>query len=176
VRLFVAIFPPEDARAHLRGRITDALAPGGRRVRLTPPERWHLTLSFLGEVDPERLPDVHRAMDDVPTAGSITLRMSGGGSFGRGRSAPLWVGIEGDLEALAGLHAGIRDGLAGAGLPYETRPLTPHLTVAYAHSPELREALSGYAGPSWTADEYVLVHSRHAERRGYEILRAWPLG
>jgi 2'-5' RNA ligase len=60
-------------------------------------------------------------------------------------------------------------------LPYETRPLTPHLTVAYAHSPELREALTGYTGPTWTADEYVLVHSRHTEGRGYENVRAWRL-
>jgi 2'-5' RNA ligase len=173
VRLFVAIFPSEDARVHLHGRITDALA--GRRVRLTPVERWHLTLSFLGEIEPERLPEVHRALDGVPTTGPITLRISGGGSFGRGRAAPLWAGIDGDLAALTRLHGAIRDRLAGSGLPSETRPLTPHLTVAYAHSPELRQALSGYAGPTWTAAEYVLVHSRHAERRGYETLRAWPL-
>ena len=171
MRLFVAIFPPEEARAHLRGRITEALASAGRRVRLTPVERWHLTLSFLGEVEPERLPDVHGALDGVSRSGPITLRMAGGGSFGRGRSAPLWAGLEGDLRGLADLHAGIRDGLAGAGLPYETRPLTPHVTVAYAQSPEVREVLSGYAGPAWAAEEYVLVHSRH----GYRTLRGWPL-
>jgi 2'-5' RNA ligase len=83
----------------------------------------------------------------------------------------LWAGLEGDLGALADLHAGIRDGLAGAGLPYETRPLTPHVTVAYARSPEVREVLSGYAGPAWAAEEYMLVHSRH----GYRTLCGWPL-
>jgi 2'-5' RNA ligase len=172
VRLFVAVFPPEDLCVHLRGAVTGA----GRRIRLTPVERWHITLAFLGEVAPERLPDVMDALSSVKSPGLITLRISGGGSFGKGRSTALWAGIDGDLTALGDLQARVRSALAAGDLPHDGRPFTPHLTVAYANSAEVRGALADYAGPTWTAEGFALVYSRHAEGGGYEILRTWGLG
>ncbi len=173
MRLFVAVFPPEDVVADLRRRITPA---AGRTVRLTPVERWHVTLAFLGEVAPERLPDAERALDAVPPAGPLRLRISGGGSFGRGRSAVLWAGLDGDLAGLRDLHAAVRRALVAGDLPHDERPFTPHLTVAYANSAEVRAALRDHAGATWTADEFVLVRSLHNEGGGYRRLRAWPLG
>lgn len=153
------------------------LAPvAGRTVRLTPVERRHLTLAFLGDVEPALQPDVERALDDVTPAGPLRLRTSGGGSFGRGRSAVLWAGLDGDLSGLAALHTALRGALVTAGLPHDERPFTPHLTVAYGNGPQVLEALHDHAGPTWTADEFVLVHSLHAEGGGYRRLRAWPLG
>lgn len=176
MRLFIAVFPPEDLVADLRREVADALARAGKKVRLTPVERWHITLAFLGEVGRERLHEVSDALDGLPAAGPITLRMSGGGAFGKGRSTALWAGIDGDLGALADLQTRLRSSLAASGLPHDERPFTPHLTVAYVDSAEVRGALTGYAGPTWTAEEFVLVHSRHAEGGGYETLRTWPLG
>jgi 2'-5' RNA ligase len=147
-----------------------------RPVRFTPVERWHVTLAFLGEVDAARLGEVERAVAGVRPRGPIGLRISGGGSFGgRGRSGVLWAGLAGDLPALAGVHADLRAALEVAGLPHDTRPFTPHLTVAYAQSREVRAALDDYDGPSWTVDGLVLVHSRHAEGGGYHHLGVWPL-
>jgi len=171
VRLFVAIYPPEDARADLRRWLTQR----GTGVRLTRVERWHLTLSFLGEVAPERRPEVEQALDGVRPPGRIRLRMSGGGSFGRRRSAALWAGVDGDLPALREVHARVREALKTADLRYDERPFTPHLTVAYAAGTEIRAALAEYAGPAWTADEFVLVHSLHHQGGGYRTLRAWPM-
>ncbi len=172
VRLFVAVFPPEDVLADLRRRVAAAAGPA---VRLTPVDRWHVTLAFLGNVEPEHRPDVERALDGVATAGPLRLRLSGGGSFGRGRSAVLWTGLDGDLAGLGDLHARLRDALVAGGLPHDERPFTPHLTVAYANSPAVREALRDHAGPTWTADEFVLVQSLHAEGGGYRRLRTWRL-
>ncbi len=172
MRLFVAVFPPEDVLADLRRRI---VAVAGRTVRLTSVDRWHVTLAFLGDVEPQRVPDVERALDAVPPGGPIRLRISGGGSFGRRRSAVLWAGLDGDLDALTALHAGLRRALVAADLPHDERPFTPHLTVAYANSPEVREALREHAGATWTAREVVLVHSLHDEGGGYRRLRTWPL-
>lgn len=176
MRLFIGLFPPEDHRVDLRREVSGALARAGRKVRLTPVERWHITLAFLGEVEPERLPEVADAVGGVRAPGPITLRMAGGGSFGKGRSTALWAGIDGDLTALGDLQARIRAALSAGDLPYDDRPFTPHLTVAYATSAEVRDALTDYAGPTWTADEFVLVHSRHADGGGYETLHTWPVG
>ncbi len=162
--------------ADLRRRIATVMAAAGRTVRLTPVDRWHVTLAFLGEIEPARLPDVEQAIGDVVPSGPLRLRISGGGSFGRGRSAVLWAGLDGDVDGLADLHAALRRALVAGGLPHDERPFTPHLTVAYANSPEIREALRDHAGATWTADEVVLVRSLHGEGGGYQRLRGWPLG
>jgi RNA 2',3'-cyclic 3'-phosphodiesterase len=178
VRLFVAIFPPDEVRADLRRRLVGALRPGRGRdhaggrdrprppVRLTPADRWHITLAFLGEVAEERVVEIEGALDTLPPPGKITLRLAGGGHF---QQRALWAGVHGDATALCDLH----DRLAEV-LDLEPGPLTPHLTVAYARDNAVLHALDGYAGPAWTVDEIVLVHSRHGEGGGYDRLRSWP--
>lgn len=164
MRLFVAVFPPEEARSDLQRRLT-----GGPRIgRLTPVDRWHITLHFLGEVADERQAELENALDAVPVqVERPRLRLAGGGSFGKGRSTAVWAGVQGDLDAL---HDAVTDALGA-----DRTPLTPHLTVAYARGNAIREALDGYLGPEWTADEFVLVRSHYGQGGGYDNLRAWPV-
>jgi RNA 2',3'-cyclic 3'-phosphodiesterase len=164
VRLFVAAFPPVSVLSDLRRRV------GHGAGRLTPVERWHITLRFLGEIAEGERADVERALDGVPRAGKISLRLAGGGQFSNGRSTVLWAGVQGDLDALTELHDAV-----GAALGAESEPFTPHLTVAYADSGDVRNALRGYTGPEWIVDEFVLVRSHHADGGGYQRLRAWPV-
>lgn len=46
-RLFVAVWPSDEARAHVRALPRD----GWVDVRWTPEDNWHVTLAFLGEAD-----------------------------------------------------------------------------------------------------------------------------
>jgi RNA 2',3'-cyclic 3'-phosphodiesterase len=176
VRLFVAIFPPEEARADLQRRLTGAVRHGRRPgVRLTPVERWHISLNVLGEVPEARLPEVENALAAVPRPGRFPLRLAGCGVFGKAGSNVLWSAVEGDLAALKDLHTGVRSALATHDLPHDGRPLIPHMTVAYARSVELRAVLADYGGPTWTADAFALVQSRFADGGGYAHLSTWPL-
>jgi 2'-5' RNA ligase len=188
VRLFVAVFPPDDVRRDLHRRLIAASDGGGRPshvsdgggalpelprrrrggVRLTDIDKWHVTLAFLGEVPAERLPDVERALDAVTVPKDVELRLRGGGQFGRGRSSVLWADVDGDLVPL---HAEVHEKLEAAGLPHDDRAFTPHLTVAYAQDAAVRRALSDYCGPSWTLHEIALVRSDPNE--GYTQLRTW---
>ena len=155
MRLFVAIFPPAEAGWDLRR----CLLAAGRRVRLTPIERWHVTLAFLGEVAEEQQPEIERALDQVSVPKGIELRLRGGGRFGK----VLWAGVDGDLGRL---HSNVC-----AALDLPDRDFVPHLTVAYRDDPGLRAALEGYAGPAWALDETALVRSVPGE--GYTTLRTW---
>jgi 2'-5' RNA ligase len=168
MRLFVAVFPPDDVCRDLRGRLTAVAQRQGGSVRLTPIDRWHVTLAFLGEVAEGRLPAVRRALDQVSVPRGTELRLRGGGHFGRGRSTVLWAAVEGEL---AGLHADVRERLRAAELPYDERPFTPHLTVAYADDAGIRETLDGYRGPMWQLTELALVRSDPGE--GYTTLGSW---
>jgi len=46
-RLFVAVWPSEPAREHVRSLARD----GWVNVRWTPEDNWHVTLAFLGDAD-----------------------------------------------------------------------------------------------------------------------------
>ncbi|MEV4419847.1 RNA 2',3'-cyclic phosphodiesterase [Patulibacter sp. NPDC049589] len=159
--LFVAVFPTEDARFDLQRRL-----PAGSRP--TRPEKWHVTLAFLGEVPDERTADVAHALSTVPPPGPITLRLAGGGRFG----SVLWAGLAGDLEVLAAFRARIGSALASAGFPIDGRPFRPHLTVSYRFDPGIQQALTDYAGPSWPVTELALVRSAAGE---YHRLQGWPV-
>jgi 2'-5' RNA ligase len=147
VRLFAAIYPPDEVRRHLRARLAAAVA--GRRVKLTRTEKWHITLAFLGEVPDERVPDLVEALSMVEVPVGLRLRLRGGGGFG-GRVT--WVGVSGGLDDLA---AQVK---AALGVE-DDRPFRPHLTVMYAQDQAVREALDGYESPSWSLDDIALVRS-----------------
>ncbi|GAB1640591.1 RNA 2',3'-cyclic phosphodiesterase [Krasilnikovia sp. MM14-A1259] len=192
MRLFLAAYPPEDVcddlAQRLQGLQVTAAAQRGVNTRLARRETWHVTLAFLGEVADERAPQVSEALQRAADgwratgSGAPRLRLAGGGKFGRGRFTVLWVGVDGDVEALQGLSRQVRKELKRDRLPYDDRPLKPHLTVARpgdrvdaAAVAADREALAGYRGPLWPAETMVLVRSHLGPQPEYEHLTAWPL-
>ncbi|MEU8658032.1 RNA 2',3'-cyclic phosphodiesterase [Actinoplanes philippinensis] len=146
-RLFVAVFPSEEAVDHLRAHLP---APAARR-----PEKWHVTLAFLGDVPDEGVPVVAAALADVPPPGPIRLRLGGAGRFG----SVVWAGVHGDLERLGAFREDVRRALADAGFPIDARPFRPHFTISYRYDRRLATLLDGYSGPSWTVTEFALVDS-----------------
>jgi RNA 2',3'-cyclic 3'-phosphodiesterase len=163
VRLFVSLRPPAEVVEHLV-RATAAL-------RTTRADQWHITLAFLGEVaDPAPLggPLARVAAGSPPLA----LRLRGGGFF-RGPGV-LHARLDGDVEGLRRLAAGVAAACRGAGVELEERRFRPHLTVArrLPHDPG---TLDGYEGPAWTATCVELVRSRLGARAEHEVLARHPL-
>jgi RNA 2',3'-cyclic 3'-phosphodiesterase len=187
VRLFVAAFPPEPVLAHLRDAVdrlhVATAARDGVNTRLAPPDRWHLTLAFLGEVPDDRLPDAERALAAAARrAQPATIRLAGGGRFGRGRFTIVWVGLAGDLAPLDGTARSVRRELKRARLPYDDKPFKPHLTLARPGdrlpAEQIladRTALNAYAGPEWTVTNLDLVRSHPGPHPRYDRLAAVAL-
>ena len=103
----------------------------GVNARLAPPDNYHVTLAFLGDVADERADARGRGAGARCVAvGAPEVRIGGGGRFGRGKFTVLWAGVRGDvdpLRALAGVGAAE---LRRARLPFDDKPLKPHLTIA----------------------------------------------
>jgi 2'-5' RNA ligase len=195
VRLFVAAYPPARVRDDFASLVA-RLGVGqprerGRSVRLAPVEQWHVTLAFLGEI-PDAKVDAARLAVDRAAKGAepFTLRIAGGGIFGRGRFTVLWAGLRGaEREAdpaggagLAGLAKPVRRELKAARLPYDPKPLRPHLTVARpgdrVTADELAAdlaLLAAYEGPEWTIDEIRLMRSHLGPRPTYDVMHSAPL-
>lgn len=132
LRLFIAIEVPPPVRsalAELTERLARTRIGGLRPVR---PEGIHLTLRFLGSVDGERLRDIAGPVAKVAEAAPpFAVQLGRPGVFpGRGPPRVLWVGLDGQVEALTELQAGVEKALSSVGFPAEQRPFHPHLTVA----------------------------------------------
>jgi 2'-5' RNA ligase len=177
MRVFVGITPPPAAIDDLVARWAIAHPPSGR---VTPVESWHVTLEFVGEVDPDELAAVRTGLAQLAAdSPAVRLRLAGAGTFGR----IVWAGVSGELDLLAGIAATVRRVTADAlGAEPESRPFRGHLTLArdVRDARECLEVLDGYRGPSWTVDELQLFSSEPgAGPRGsphYTVIGRWPLG
>ena len=134
LRLFVAIKLPDDTKRELTRTIADLRAALGddAALRWVRPEGIHLTLKFLGAVEPDRVEAIRTALRialrGVPP---FTLRPECIGSFGGPRNLRVvWVGVGGDTDVLANVAADVERALAPLGFPTEQRAFKAHLTLA----------------------------------------------
>jgi 2'-5' RNA ligase len=182
VRLFVAIALPDAAASELDALVAP-LRPAWPELRWTGIDAWHLTLAFLGEVDPgltgKLAVRLERAAARHP---HLALSLGGAGAFPNpARARVLWTGIQGDGHGLAALAASVAAGTRRAGAPpaSEGRRYQPHLTLARCRMPAdvrpLVSELTGFAGTPWVAGEIYLIHSRLQATPRYETLGSWPL-
>ena len=173
MRSFVALeLPPavREAAAEIQGR----LKPTGAEVKWVRPESMHLTLKFLGEVDPGDLPAIEQALEHACRGRrALELELDGCGAFpGRGRPRVVWLGVSGQVEELAGLARAVDESLAGLGFALESRPFKAHLTLGRLRqgrrgrrAPDTRglsRALAGLAswrGPAFRAAKVALMQS-----------------
>ena len=168
MRLFFAIELPSSVQAalgHLRPRSESA------DYRWVDPSLLHVTLVFLGEQPEERLPRLEAIATEAASAcRQASLRLGEAGAFG-GRRAPrvLWVGLEGDIDALLDLQSRLDALLRQGVFDIEDRPFRPHITLA-----RRRERATGGAPPTWppaqiqhagfTMDRLTLFQSRLSPR------------
>lgn len=166
VRAFVAVLLPEDVRARLAATADElrARAPGLAWVRA---ENLHLTLRFLGEVDPVTLERVQQAMDAAAaTVAAFTVSLGGLGGFPAGRSPRvLWAGVRAGGEGLVALHAALESGLIARGIPGEGRAFHPHVTLARARERRGASGLSGAlgGGPGFGEARVSALHLMRSE-------------
>jgi len=146
-------------------------------LRWIPPERWHLTLVFLGDVSDVTLERLSLRVERVSRrSGPIRLRLEGAGRFDQ---RVLWLGVGGHREALQRLSASLAAAADRDGVPRESRRFRPHLTVARARDPIDLEAvvasLQDDSGSWFTADRITLVASQLGATVEHRELHAWPL-
>ena len=147
MRLFIGIPVPEEymrifgeVQAVWKGRLAST-------VTWVRPELAHLTLRFLGDVDEASVADIVRAMR---TAARGTFEMRGGsGGFFPPRGAPrvVWLGFDRGAAKCGAYFAALDEALVGAGFAAETRPFSPHVTVA-----RVKEAVRGDDWPGLASD------------------------
>ncbi len=175
-RLFTAIEIPLELRLALV-RLRSGI-PGARWV---DPDRCHLTLRFIGEVDGAIERDVISALGLLSAPG-FSVTMQGLGQFGDKKPHTLWAGVAPN-ETLIRLAAKIDQTLQRIGLPPEGRRYTPHVTLARLRDAprdrvaEFMGAHGLFRAPPFDVDHFTLFssHLGHAGAVYAEEAR-YPLG
>jgi 2'-5' RNA ligase len=165
-RHFFALWPAEDAAQRLT-ILARAVADktGGRPV---PPRNIHLTLSFLGELDGQRISEA-RDVAAAVQACAFSLRLDTLGAFRRARVA--WITDSTPAAELLGLHAALDAALRARGFALEDRAFNPHVTLA--RRTEATQPLEPTDPVGWRATDFALVRSDPA---GYVTVASWGLG
>ena len=132
MRLFVALNLPETVRTSLSACVRP-LQSMGFALRWMTPAQVHLTLKFLGDVDPERAAELIAALGRACTgARPVTLSLGGFGVFPHyDRPRVVWVGVAPE-PALELLQHRMEQEFAPLGFPTEARAFRPHITLARA--------------------------------------------
>lgn len=148
----------------MRSAVAEAVAPlreAAPRLRWVAPDRYHLTLVFLGEVAGERVGAVAAALDAVGARlGPFELALSGEfGTFGR---RVLWAGLE-ESEPLRLLALRVGQALRPVVAPPDgERTFSAHLTLARSgREPVRRDLVGQFTVPAlrWPVERVVLMRS-----------------
>ena len=134
IRLFVAAEIPPSARGALgllQATLRERMADSGA-LRWVTPDRIHLTLKFLGNVEVIRVPELAIAMANAVRGQPVfDLAVGAIGVFPNAHAPKvLWAGLTGDLDALTLLRDRTEAALVGVGFLAEERPFRAHLTLA----------------------------------------------
>ena len=111
-----------------------ALFEGVGGLNFTDPGQAHVTLKFLGDTDPDRLPELTGALERAVAESGVepfTAEVGGLGVFPHlGYISVVWVGVREGSEQLTRLHEAIERRATGLGFDPEDHDFTPHATLA----------------------------------------------
>src|SRR5512136_1539621 len=127
MRTFIAIPLPAESRTMLE-KMQQSLRVHRADVRWVAIPSIHLTLKFLGEVDPEIIPKLSESLARASRpARPFELRLQGLGCFPNLRmSRVVWCGIGGETEELSRLQRAVEGVCADFGFAPEDREFHPH--------------------------------------------------
>ena len=130
MRTFIAV--PLSPECHkILQRMQDHLRPSKAEVRWTSVQSIHLTLKFLGEIDPQMLPSLTDALRGAASSHHpFALRLHTLGCFPNLHSPRVvWCGVEGAVAELANLQEAVEKACVELNFPPEERAFRPHLTL-----------------------------------------------
>ncbi len=123
ITLFTALPVPEELRHQFTG-IADSSFTG----RWTHPQDLHITLRYLGKVEPGRLEEIVSALKRVKCR-AFGIEIGGISIFKNKKQKILYADVK-STRKLNHLCAEVTEALSPLGFDFRTRPYQPHVTIA----------------------------------------------
>jgi RNA 2',3'-cyclic 3'-phosphodiesterase len=122
-------------------------------LRFVDPAQVHLTVRFIGEVTDEVTTAIAGVLDTIVPVPPFTLALAAPGWLpGPARPRVLKYDIASGQDELRRVHAFVEAALGRVGIPGETRPFVPHVTLARVRDEWARrvraDAASGRTAPA----------------------------
>lgn len=179
MRLFIGIDLPEELRLAIY-QFQSELRQLGVRGSWKVPKNLHITLEFLGELEPHTILPLQKALVKVAAHHlPFSLSIGGLGVFPSWkRPHTLWTAVSSGFDALHKVRDELHQELTHQGFVLENRPFKPHLTLA--SRPELdAQAVSTVAKKvlgTFQVTELILFESKAIRgQRVYTALFRAPL-
>jgi len=131
IRVFLAVELSSEVQeklTHLQQQLRTTLPP----INWVRPESIHLTLKFLGYVEPSTVSQLLSVLEPLGEKREVfSMDVQGLGVFPQVKHPRvLWVGLSGNTQALNDLVFDIEAPLEPLGFPSEEKSYHPHLTLA----------------------------------------------
>ena len=144
IRAFLAVELSQELRAELalvQQELKHRIEPELKRetrISWVQPAKIHLTMNFLGDMDGQAIDPLHSALEQaIGNRTAVTVPLERLGAFPRPHSPRvLWVGPSENWEKgteakrLVEIQAAIEQACENLGFLCETKPFSPHLTLA----------------------------------------------
>lgn len=145
MRTFIAIPLPHECLAML-ARMQQSLRRCQADVRWVAVSSIHLTLKFLGEVDPAQIAQLGESMENCARQEmTFGLRIRDLGCFPNPKNPRvIWCGISGETDSLLRLQRSVESACSRLGFAPEDRPFHPHLTLGRVNGKRNLQALMDY--------------------------------
>lgn len=166
-RWFFALWPDPGVRAGIAEACFPLVPP---RAQAVHPADLHLTLAFLGVLEPSGLACVESVAGGVNRE-PFELALNRVGYFVR--SQVLWCGPDVLPESLVTLVARLQAGLSDCGIQPERRACQPHLTLA--RKVRVPPQADMQTGVDWSVRDFVLASGRGGRIPRYQVYRRWAL-
>lgn len=183
VRLFVGIElsgMAKDAILGARGKLVDAISRQG--VRFVNPDKLHITLAFLGQVDAEEVAPLKEAFATASLASRpFDVTTADLGCFPDShRPKVIWIGLGGAVDALVDLSAKVKEVVKPHAPELDDKPFAAHVTLARVSPGSkiigtiVRHLEIDPEGSEMRVEGFALFHSRPDGT--YEVLQRFEFG
>ena len=109
---------------------------------MVKPENIHVTLRFLGEIQPAMIEKVSKEIDKISFS-PFDLELSGVGVFPNMRRINvIWVGIKKGLKETESVFDQVENRLTKLGFKSDRKKFSPHITISRVRTGRNKEALS----------------------------------
>jgi len=185
IRSFLAFELPLDIKK-IVAQVSGEVGKSTLNVRWVKVDNIHLTVVFIGNINPDDIPDMGSMVQKVCLQyGPFDISLKGMGVFPNNRRPRvIWLGLHGDLERLSFFRDALQKHLRPFGVKEEKRRFRPHLTLGRFRkhkrgASQLDEFILTYkdlTGPVCHLNELILFRS-DLKPGGAEHtkLKSWPL-
>ena len=180
---FWAVRIPDEVKQTIYDELT-RIKPIFQFKRWVDLNDYHITLAFLGAVNPKQLTSVIGSVgESIKNQEAFMLNIKGLGVFGAQKSPRIFWGAVNDTDVLYKLQEIVHQTCLDEGFKLETRPYHPHITLARkwgANEDFMMDNIVTY-NPfkekplSFEVDEIVLYKSNVENTPKYEPIASFSL-